>query len=292
MVLVMKSRRRMLVATMLLSTILILSSVISCTASDKATKPPPEATPDSAPSSTPKDVSGPEIIRITSGEWPPYLGEDLPHYGIVSRILTEAFALEGVRIEYGFFPWERAYELAKHGEEWDGSTHWICTPERQKYFYCSESFGDSTHVFFHLKSYEFDWTTLEDMQGVTIGATEGNYYEEDFRKAEEKGNVKVEWIPQDEMIIRMLLAGRIDVFIQDIYVGYSLLKKYLTPEERRLVTHHPKPYIVTTGSLLLSRNVERNREMLVLFNRGLQRLSESGKVDEYFAELLGASIEN
>jgi polar amino acid transport system substrate-binding protein len=77
------------------------------------------------------------------------------------------------------------------------------------------------------------------MQGVTIGATEGIFYEEDFRNAEEKGNVKVEWIPQDEMIIRMLLAGRIDVFVQDIYVGYSLLKKYLTPEERRLVTHSP-----------------------------------------------------
>jgi len=54
------------------------------------------------------------------------------------------------------------------------------------------------------------------MQGVTIGATEGIFYEEDFRNAEEKRNVKVEWIPQDEMIIRMLLAGRIDVFVQDI----------------------------------------------------------------------------
>ena len=278
--LVMKSRRRMLVVPILSSALLLLSSVISCTA------------PDSAPSSTPTGVPGPEIIRLTNGEWPPYLGEDLPHYGIVSRILTEAFALEGVGVEYGFFPWERAYELAKDGEEWDGSTYYIYTHERQKYFYGSESFGDSIHVIFHLKSYEFDWTMLEDMQGITIGATEGLYYEEDFRNAEESGNVKIEWIPQDEMIIRMLLAGRIDVFVQDMYVGYSLLKKYLTPEERQLVTHHPKPYIVTTGSLLLSRNVERNREMIVLFNRGLQRLSESGKVDEYFAELLEALREN
>ncbi len=157
--------------------------LIACQSAEPPATPTPEPTPDSAPSNTPIDVSGPEIIRLTNGEWPPYLGEVLPHYGIVSRILTEALALEGVRVEYGFFPWERAYELAKDGKEWDGSTYWICMPERQKYFYCSESFGDSIHVFFHLKSSEFDWTTLEDMQGVTIGATERIFYEEDFRNA-------------------------------------------------------------------------------------------------------------
>jgi ABC-type amino acid transport substrate-binding protein len=32
--------------------------------------------------------------------------------------------------------------------------------------------------------------------------------------------------------------------------------------------------------------------MLVLFNRGLQRLRESGKVDEYFTKLLEAFREN
>ncbi|MBF0233705.1 MAG: hypothetical protein HQK65_11810 [Desulfamplus sp.] len=61
-----------------------------------------------------------EIIRLTNGEWPPYLHKELKYYGVASRIVTEAFALEGITVEYDFFPWGRAYEYAKSGE-WNGS---------------------------------------------------------------------------------------------------------------------------------------------------------------------------
>ncbi len=37
-----------------------------------------------------------ETIRLTNGEWPPYLSKNLKYYGISSRIVTEAFALEGL----------------------------------------------------------------------------------------------------------------------------------------------------------------------------------------------------
>ncbi len=58
-------------------------------------------------------------IRLTNGEWQPYLSKDVPHFGIASHIVTEAFALVGVEVEYGFFPWARSMKLAKVGR-WDG----------------------------------------------------------------------------------------------------------------------------------------------------------------------------
>ncbi|MCP4294729.1 MAG: hypothetical protein GY786_03900 [Proteobacteria bacterium] len=61
-----------------------------------------------------------EIIRITNGEWPPSLSKDLKYYGVGSRTVAEAFALEGIKVEYGFFPWGRFYRYAKRGD-WDGS---------------------------------------------------------------------------------------------------------------------------------------------------------------------------
>lgn len=76
------------------------------------------------------NVYAQESIRLTNGEWPPYLSKDLKHYGVASRIVTEAFDLEGIKVEYGFFPWERALELAKHGD-WDGSLVWFHTPKRE-----------------------------------------------------------------------------------------------------------------------------------------------------------------
>ena len=39
-----------------------------------------------------------ETIRIAIGEWPPYTSKELKHYGVVSRIVAETFALEGVKV--------------------------------------------------------------------------------------------------------------------------------------------------------------------------------------------------
>ncbi len=61
-----------------------------------------------------------ETIRLTNGEWQPNLSKDTPHYGFASHIVTEAFALVGVEVEYGFFPWKRSYKIAKEGT-WGGT---------------------------------------------------------------------------------------------------------------------------------------------------------------------------
>ncbi len=53
------------------------------------------------------NVRAAETIRLTNGEWQPYLSKDAPHHGFASHIVTEAFALVGVEVEYGFFPWKR-----------------------------------------------------------------------------------------------------------------------------------------------------------------------------------------
>ena len=45
-----------------------------------------------------------EEIRITLGEWSPFISKELPHYGIVPHIISEIFNEAGVNVQYGFFP--------------------------------------------------------------------------------------------------------------------------------------------------------------------------------------------
>ncbi len=66
-----------------------------------------------------QNVIAEETIRIANGEWMPYHSKSLPHYGAGSRIVTEAFALEGVKVKWGFMPWKRGYIQAKKGYQWD-----------------------------------------------------------------------------------------------------------------------------------------------------------------------------
>ena len=44
------------------------------------------------------------VVGLTNGEWPPYTSQNLKNYGVFSPIVSEAFELEGMTVEYTFFP--------------------------------------------------------------------------------------------------------------------------------------------------------------------------------------------
>jgi polar amino acid transport system substrate-binding protein len=224
-------------------------------------------------------------IRITNGEWAPFMSETLPNYGFGSRIVTEAFALEGVEIEYGFFPWARALEIAKTGE-WDGSIGWSRSEERDKQFYISDTLFIARNLFFYLKEQPFEWQSYEDLKGMTIGANIGYSYGEAFEKAEKDGLIKVERVPTEEDLLKMLLAKHLQVVMVSEYVGYYLLKTKFTVEEGAKVAAHSKSTRDSEKSLLLSKQVPKNEMRITVFNQGLAKLKTSGKYDQYLTNAL------
>ncbi len=71
-----------------------------------------------------------ETIILANGEWLPYQSKELKHYGVASHIVTESFALSGIKVKYKFRPWKRAYEETKEGGFY-GSFLWTQSEERQ-----------------------------------------------------------------------------------------------------------------------------------------------------------------
>lgn len=148
-------------------------------------------------------------------------------------------------------------------------------------------------VFFYRKDTSFDWNNIEDLKKATIGITLGEWVmdgNDEFTKALRGGELTYSSVPRDELNFLMMNAGRIDVFPQQLDVGYEQLNKLvadkrLSEEEAARITHHPKPFRTMPLYLLLSKKHERNNEMIELFNKGLQRLKESGRyqqiIDEY-----------
>ena len=228
-------------------------------------------------------VCAEETIRITNGEWPPYLSEKLDHYGYGSRIVTEAFAKEGIPVKYSFFPWKRAYEMAKQGS-WDATLLWVVTDERKPFFDASDPILEEQDVFFHLKSFDFDWETIDDLKDIQIGATLGYVYGDLFQKAEKDGSIQVERVRKDEINFKKLLGKRISVFVCSFSVGYALLNKMYNSETVALFTNHPKAVKETSYHLLFSKEVPENKDRLVKFNSGLKMLKESGEFDRFIEE--------
>lgn len=230
----------------------------------------------------------PTSVRLTNGEWQPYLSKDVPHYGFASHIITEAFALVGVEVEYGFFPWKRAYKLAGQ-EEWAGGAIYWDTEERRKDFYFTDPVVPSTTVFFHLKSTAFDWETYEDLSAVKIGATLVYSYGNDFDAAEAAGTIKTNRAPDDESGLRKLLKGRIEVFPGEVMVTYAQIRDIFSEEQAALFTHHQKTVNDQPLYLLLSKKVPGSEEMRDRFNEGLRQLKESGRYDQIIADALAGN---
>ena len=89
-------------------------------------------------------------------------------YGINAIIVNAAFQKVNVDVSFEFFPPARVFETTKTGKV-DGAVGWVWSEEREQWFYFSDPFLEGPLVFFHLKSYPFDWKTYDDLKGIPIG---------------------------------------------------------------------------------------------------------------------------
>ena len=225
-----------------------------------------------------------EVVRISNGEWPPFTSADLPHGGILSRIVTQSFALEGITVHYAYMPWQRAYQETKQGK-WDGSVGWAPTPEHSRDFYMSEPVLQIDKALFHLDSVPFDWKTIDDLRRWRLGAAAGYSYGADWDRAARNGQLNIEEVATDVANLRKLLRGRVDAVAMEVEVAEYLMHTRLTPEEAAQIRQHPRLLSRTPICLALSRALGENGPQLIArFNHGLNRLKESGSYDAYLTE--------
>jgi len=224
-------------------------------------------------------------LAITNGEWPPYMSETLPHFGIVSRIVRESFARHNITVNYTFYPWSRALTQAQTGQ-YDGSAVWVYSEEREADFYISDPVIRSQYVFFHRRDDDFSWESAEDLKGYRIGGTRNYYYSKWFAEAEADGTIKVERERSDEINLRKLAHGRIDLFPMDPVVAAEMISRLSQTDEMAKLTYHPKPLHTMSLRLLLTRTNPDNKEAMNSFNQGLRAIRDEGLVERYMNEYL------
>jgi polar amino acid transport system substrate-binding protein len=215
-----------------------------------------------------------ETITITNGEWPPYLSKQLKHHGFVSHIVSDAFKLKSINVNYNFRPWKRAFEESKSGSV-NGSVVWSATDERKVDFLFSDPVITGKSVLFHLKDKQIDWNKFSDLKKYKIGGSLG--YEYSF---EHERDVAIERVASDELNFRKLLWKRIELFPSDKDAGYIILNKHFSSKEISKITYHPLPYEQTSYSLMLSKKHPDSVRLLSLFNEGLKELRASGRYNQ------------
>ena len=222
-----------------------------------------------------------QTANIAVGDWPPYISQDLKHNGVVSHIIKDVFAAMGMDTSIKFLPWARAYKHASAGS-FTATGVWMHKTEREKDFIYSDAILNEQFVFFHNKSFNFNWNTIDDLYGMKMGGVMAYSYGPDLDKALEKGLIEMERIKHPKQNFKMLLRGRIQLNPMEINVGYSSLKKNFTLKEQAQITHHPKAFLNNLSYVLFPKKIENSKELVKRFNNALAKIKASGQYDEYF----------
>lgn len=220
-------------------------------------------------------------LKIAVGDWPPYLSEKLKHNGIIGHLLSDIFKEAGYDVTLTFFPWPRAYSLAKIGKQ-NMTGVWMHKPERESDFYYSDPVLNEKFVFFHLKTTHFDWQSLDDLRGISIGGGSEYSYGTAFDNALESGLISIERVPTKKQNWQKLLLGRIAIYPEEINVGYSSLNQYHPKEKASLITHHPKPLLNNLSYLLFPKSEDASQDLRKEFNSQLKLFREDGRYNKYF----------
>lgn len=222
-------------------------------------------------------------VTLAIGEWAPFFSENLKYYGVVSRIVNDAFAQEGVKVKYVFRPWKRGLQEAAMGK-WNGAVGWLKTEDRLKQFYFSEPIMRPTPIFFQRKDNPIKWETMSDLQGIKIGTTTGYYYGEEFAKTEAEKKISVIRSVEPILNLKMLIGMRIDLAAVEREVGLNLLKTRFTAEESAQIEPQDKIFHSDDAFLLLSKKKGNGRQLVEKFNRGLKKLAIEGIINLYWGE--------
>ena len=230
------------------------------------------------------NATGQPLLRISAGEWPPYLSARLIHQGPIAHLIRDLLGEEGYQVEFSFLPWPRAYAEAAAGK-YDASAVWMHKQDREQDFLFSEPLLDEQFVFFHLKSQPFDWQRFEDLDGMTLGGGLEYSYGAGFDAYLDSGRVRLERVSSDRQNFEKLLKERVVLYPQELNVGYAALRSEFSAEDAARITHHPQPLLVNLSYLLLPRRLEQSDTLRQRFNVRLQQFRQSGRYQQYFDNL-------
>ncbi|WP_028866284.1 substrate-binding periplasmic protein [Psychromonas aquimarina] len=214
-------------------------------------------------------------ITLANGEWAPYLSKDLKQYGYISHIVSEAFAEEGIEVEYVFLPWKRGYELAKEGKH-DGTLIWGFSEERAADFIYSDVVAVLGTGLFVQKGKNIEWNEIKDISKYNIGGVLGYAYgTEDLEAA---GELKIKRISSAEANYKKLASGRLDIVLENGDVGLEIVNHLGLDDKVSLL---PKLLTSRDYSVIISKKTAGAQALVDAFNRGFQKLKADGRYQKY-----------
>lgn len=230
-------------------------------------------------------LAGDRTVVLASLEWPPYTGKTLKEQGALAKIVREAFAAMGYKLEIRFLPWNRGLDEVRNASGIDGYFPEYDSRERREEFHYSDAMGKSPLGFAKRTSHDASWGSIDDLERLTIGVVTGYVNTQQFDDRVRQGRIRTDEASNDVLNLRKALAGRVDMAVADLNVF-----NYLMNRDHFLLAHRDEMAI---DARLLGINdlfvcfkwTESGLRLKEIFNEGLDRINALDIQRDYFETL-------
>lgn len=180
-----------------------------------------------------------EPLVLIGDEWCPYnCAEDNPQPGYLVDLLASIFKAEGLTVEYRVIPWTRAIKMVEEGQ---ADLLLATTPDTTPDLPLSVAVGEDRTCFFVPANSTWHYRDLADLQRQRLGVVQDYSYDgggpldayiatspaEDGRVLASSGANAL------QNNFNKLLAGRVDLVLENCNVGLYSLQRYGLREQIR-----------------------------------------------------------
>ncbi|MDC7220790.1 MAG: transporter substrate-binding domain-containing protein [Spirochaetales bacterium] len=215
-----------------------------------------------------------KVVRWGTEIWKGFTDED--GSGLYTQVLTRIFDLEEIELETHIYPFSRALHLTENGEldlaggipknsklgENCLQARYPIVVSRFSAFYNKKNTGPLRDV-----------DSLRDKKiictlsvGEMIGLKEDEY----------------EVVTTRDQAINLVLIGRYDVYIDDEKVLQTTMETY---EHQFNRNEYASPVVATKGWYMIATDSRRGREILDIFDRGMETLIKTGELITLYESL-------
>lgn len=214
-----------------------------------------------------------DYLVVSTGEWAPYTSQYILDDGVCSEIVRAAFHEVGIKVEFKFYPWQRAMVALERGDV-IASFPWIKRNETEAYAWYSDGLHEQKYsLFYYKKNFPngVNVSNLETLKKYKIGIARGYVYGKQLTGM----GLDTHIVNKSTNGMLMLMRGYIDFMTEDSVVGKYIIS-VLMPGRENEFGEVPAPLKSEPVYVLFSKKINGSKKLATRFNYGLQRIKENG----------------
>lgn len=216
--------------------------------------------------------------KITSLDWPPFSGKNLPEGGAGIAVLRAALKAEGIDLQVEFYPWTRAIVTSKKDASYAG--FYPSWPEDVPADYTpSVVLFESPVGLVEPVDKPLRWNKLEDLAGKSIGTVQDYGNTPEFMALVNSGAIRTQIAINDLTNVRKVAAGRMDA----AFIDLNNLDYFLRHEAKDIAhkVQANKKAIGNKQLVLAINNKFNDRRAAAILKSGVAKINPDKIIKDY-----------